>query len=160
MLGPLTNPAGATAQLLGVYDTKLTEMFADVLKNMGTKRAFVVHGLDGLDEVTITGETRVAELKEGIVRTYNINPMDYFGRIDPLETIRGGDPSVNAQITRDVLSGKNGACRNVVLINAAWRLLPEKKRDNIKDGIKVAADCIDSGAAVKKLQALIELSNS
>ena len=85
MLGPLTNPAGATAQLLGVYDPKLTEMFADVLKNMGTKRAFVVHGLDGLDEVTITGETRVAELKDGIIRTYNINPMDYFGRIDPLE---------------------------------------------------------------------------
>ena len=74
MLGPLTNPAGATAQLLGVYDPKLTEMFADVLKNMGTKRAFVVHGSDGLDEVTITGETRVAELKDGIIRTYNINP--------------------------------------------------------------------------------------
>jgi len=106
MLGPLTNPAGATAQLLGVYDPKLTEMFADVLKNMGTKRAFVVHGLDGLDEVTVTGETRVAELKDGIVRTYNINPVDYFGRKDTLESIRGGDPTVNAQITRDVLSGK------------------------------------------------------
>jgi anthranilate phosphoribosyltransferase len=160
MLGPLTNPAGATAQLIGVYDPKLTEMFADVLKNMGTKRAFVVHGLDGLDEITITGETRVAELKDGIVRTYNINPIDYFGRIDSLDSIRGGDPSVNAQITRDVLAGKNGACRNVVLINAALAIVAGEKAQSLKDGIKVASDCIDTGAAVKKLQALIELSNS
>ncbi|MGP8153063.1 MAG: anthranilate phosphoribosyltransferase [Smithella sp.] len=160
LLGPLTNPAGATAQLLGVYDTKLTEMFADVLKNMGTKRAFVVHGLDGLDEVTITGETRIAELKDGIVRTYNINPMDYFGRIDPLETIRGGNPSVNAQITKDVLSGKKGACRNVVLINAAVAIVAGDKAQNLKDGLVVAADCIDSSAAIKKLQTLIELSNT
>jgi len=160
MLGPLTNPAGATAQLLGVYDKKLTEMFADVLKNMGTKRAFVVHGLDGLDEVTITGETRVAELKDGIVRTYNINPVDYFGTIDTLDSIRGGDSVVNAQIAKDVLSGKNGACRNVVLINAALAIVAGEKADNIKEGIKVAADCIDSGTAIKKLQSLIELSNS
>jgi anthranilate phosphoribosyltransferase len=160
MLGPLTNPAGATAQLLGVYDKKLTEMLADVLKNMGTKRAFVVHGLDGLDEVTITGETRVAELKDGLVRTYNINPLDYFGRIDTLDSIRGGDPVVNAQIVKDVLSGKNGACRNVVLINAALAIIAGEKADNIKKGIEVAADCIDSGAAIKKLQSLIELSNS
>ena len=160
MLGPLTNPAGATAQLLGVYEPKLTEMFADVLKNMGTKRAFVVHGLDGLDEVTITGETRVAELKDGIIRTYNINPMDYFDRIDPLDAIRGGDPAMNAEISRDVLSGKNGACRNVVLINAALAIVAGEKADNIKEGLKIAADCIDSGAAVKKLQSLIELSNS
>ncbi|MEN6423619.1 MAG: anthranilate phosphoribosyltransferase [Smithella sp.] len=160
MLGPLTNPAGATAQLLGVYDTKLTEMFADVLKNMGTKRAFVVHGLDGLDEVTITGETRVAELKDGIVRTYNINPVDYFGRTDSLESIRGGDPSVNAQIIRDVLAGKTGPCRNVVLINAALAIVAGEKAQDIKEGLRVATDCIDSSAAVKKLQALIELSNS
>lgn len=159
MLGPLTNPAGATVQLLGVYDTKLTEMFADVLKNMGTKRAFVVHGLDGLDEVTISGETRVAELREGIVRTYNINPVDYFGRVDSLESIRGGDPSVNARITRDVLAGKDGACRNVVLINAALAIVAGEKASNIKEGLAVATDCIDSGAAVKKLQSLIELSN-
>jgi len=160
MLGPLTNPAGATAQLLGVYDTKLTEMFADVLKNMGTKRAFVVHGLDGLDEVTITGETRVAELKDGIVRTYNINPVDYFGKTDTLESIKGGNPDVNAQIIRDVLSGKDGACRNVVLINAAMAIVAGEKAGDIKEGLAVATDCIDSGGAVKKLQALIELSNS
>ncbi len=160
MLGPLTNPAGATAQLLGVYDPKLTEMFADVLKNMGTKRAFVVHGMDGLDEVTLSRETRVAELKDGIVRTYNINPVDYFGKTYPLEDIRGGDPQKNAQIIRDVLSGKNGACRDVVLMNAALAIIAGEKACDIKEGIKVAADCIDSGAAVKKLQALIEMSNS
>jgi anthranilate phosphoribosyltransferase len=135
-------------------------MFADVLKNMGTKRAFIVHGLDGLDEATITGETRVAELKDGIVRSYNINPMDYFGRVDPLAAIRGGDPTANAQITRDVLSGKNGACRNVVLLNAALAIVAGEKSADIQEGVKVAADCIDSGAAVKKLQSLIEMSNS
>jgi len=160
MLGPLTNPAGATAQLLGVYDAKLTEMFAHVLKNMGTKKAFVVHGLDGLDEATITGETRVAELRDGIVRTYNINPVDYFGRVDSLESIRGGDPSVNAQITRDVLSGKNGPCRHVVLLNAALAIVAGEKAKDIKEGLEIATDCIDSGTAVKKLQALIEMSNS
>jgi len=160
MLGPLTNPAGATAQLLGVYDPRLTEMFADVLKNMGTKRAFVVHGLDGLDEVTLSRETRVAELKDGIIKTYNINPVDYFGQTYPLEAVCGGDPAVNAQITRNVLSGKNGARRNIVLINAALAIIAGEKAGDIKEGIKIASDCIDSGAAVKKLQALIEMSNS
>ena len=160
MLGPLTNPAGATAQLLGVYDAKLTEMFADVLKNMGIKRAFVVHGMDGLDEVTLSRETRVAELKDGIVKTYNVNPVDYFGKTYPLEDIRGGDSQKNAQIIRDVLSGKNGACRDIVLLNAALAIIAGEKAGDIKDGIKIAAECIDSGAAVKKLQALIELSNS
>jgi anthranilate phosphoribosyltransferase len=145
---------------IGMYDPKLTEMFADVLKNMGTKRAFVVHGMDGLDEVTLSRETRVAELKNGIVKTYNINPVDFFGQTYPLTAIRGGDPAVNAQIIRDVLSGKNGACRNIVLINAALAIMAGEKADNVKDGIKLAVDCIDSGAAVKKLQALIEMSNS
>ncbi len=160
MLGPLTNPAGATAQLLGVYDSKLTEMFADVLKNMGTKRAFVVHGSDGLDEVTITGETRVAELNDGIIRTYNIHPKDFTGQTYSLDDIRGGDPSTNAQITRDVLSGKPGACRDVVLMNAALAIVAGEKAPDIKTGVKVAVDCIDSGRAVRKLQALIEMSNT
>jgi len=149
MLGPLTNPAGATAQLLGVYDPKLTEMFADVLKNMGTKRAFVVHGSDGLDEVTITGETRVAELKDGLVKTYNIHPKDYVGNTYALEAIRGGDPALNARITRDVLSGKPGACRDVVLMNAALAIVAGDKAADIREGVKIAADCIDSGRAVK-----------
>ena len=160
MLGPLTNPAGATAQLLGVYDPKLTEMFADVLKNMGTKRAFVVHGADGLVEVTVTGETRVAELNDGIVRTYNIHPKDYIGKTYPLRDLRGGDPAENARILGGVLSGKPGACRDVVLLNAALAIVAGEKAADIREGLRVAAECIDSGAAVKKLQALIEMSNA
>ncbi|HOW56599.1 MAG TPA: anthranilate phosphoribosyltransferase [Smithellaceae bacterium] len=160
MLGPLTNPASATAQLLGVYAPQLTEMFAGVLKNMGTKRAYVVHGTDGLDEATVTGETRVAELKDGIIKTYNINPVDYFGKTYPLEALRGGDPGVNAQIIREVLSGKAGACRDVVLLNSALAIMAADKAQDIKEGISIAADCIDSGKAIKKLQELIELSNS
>lgn len=160
MLGPLTNPASATAQLLGVYDPKLTEMFAGVLKNMGTKRAFVVHGSDGLDEVTVSGETRVAELKDGIIKTYNIKAADYFGTTYPLSAIAGGDPAVNARITRDVLTGRNGACRNVVIINAALAIIAGGKAQNITEGINIAKECIDNGAAVKKLQSLIQMSNS
>jgi anthranilate phosphoribosyltransferase len=160
MLGPLTNPAGATSQLLGVYDRRLTEMFADVLKNLGTKRAFVVHGFDGLDEATVTGETRVSELKKGRITTYNINPIDIFGETYRGEELVGGDASVNAQITKDVLTGRDGACRQIVLLNAALAIMAGEKANNIREGIAIAEECIDKGAAIKKLQALIELTNS
>jgi len=159
MLGPLTNPAGATAQLIGVYDPALTEMFAGVLKNLGTKRAFVVHGSDGLDEATVTGETRVSELKGGLVTTYNINPVDLFDEVYPVGDLRGGDASVNAQITKDVLSGKDGACRKIVILNAAMALVAGEKAKTIQEGIALAGECIDGGGAIKKLQALIEMSN-
>ena len=160
MLGPLTNPAGATAQLIGVYDPKLTEMFAGVLKNLGTKRAFVVHGSDGLDEATVTGATRVTELKDDLISTYNLDPIEIFGETYRDEELIGGDPSINAQITKDVLSGKDGARRKIVLLNAALAIMAGEKAVNIKEGITIAEECIDSGAAIKKLQALIELSNS
>jgi anthranilate phosphoribosyltransferase len=160
MLGPLTNPAGATSLLIGVYDPRLTEMFAGVLKNLGTKRAFVVHGSDGLDEATVTGETRVSELEGGLIRTYNIDPMEIFGQTYPGKELVGGDASVNSQITRDVLIGKDGACRKIVLLNASLALMAGEKARDIREGIRVAEECIDSGAAMKKLQALIELSNS
>ena len=160
MLGPLTNPAGATSQLLGVYDRRLTEMFADVLKNLGTKRAFVVHGFDGLDEATVAGETRVSELKKGRITTYNINPIDIFGETYRGEELIGGDASINAQITKDVLAGKDGACRKVVLLNAALAIMAGEKAENIREGIAIAEEYIDNGAAIKKLQALIELTNS
>lgn len=160
MLGPLTNPAGATSQLIGVYDPRLTEVFAGVLKNLGTKRAFVVHGSDGLDEATVTGETRVAELKDGLITTYNINPVDLFDTVyDPGE-LRGSDVSANAQITRDILSGKDGAGRKIVLLNAGLAIVAGERAETIRDGIAMAEECIDSGAAIKKLQALIEMSNS
>jgi anthranilate phosphoribosyltransferase len=160
MLGPLTNPASATAQLIGVYDPKLTEMFAGVLNNLGTKRAFIVHGADGLDEATVTAETRVSELKEGIVKTYNINPADYFGKTYSGEALLGGDASTNAEITKAVLSGDDGARRKVVVLNAALAIVAGGKAQTIAEGIKVAEQCIDSGAAIKKLQALIEMSRS
>ncbi len=160
MLGPLTNPASATAQLIGVYDPKLTEMFAGVLKNLGTKRAFIVHGSDGLDEATVTGETRVSELKDGIISTYNINPADYFGKVYGGEALLGGDASRNAEITKAVLSGDDGARRKVVVLNAALAIVAGGKAQTIAEGIRVAEECIDSGAAIKKLQALIEMSRS
>jgi anthranilate phosphoribosyltransferase len=159
ILGPLTNPAGATSQLIGVYDPKLTEMFASVLKNLGTKRAFVVHGSDGLDEATVTGETRVSELKDGLVTTYNISPIDYFDDTCSGESLIGGDATLNAQIMKDILSGKNGACRKIVLLNASLAIVAGEKAENIREGISIAEECIDSGAAIRKLQALIELSN-
>jgi anthranilate phosphoribosyltransferase len=160
MLGPLTNPASATAQLIGVYDPKLTEMFAGVLKNLGTKRAFIVHGADGLDEATVTGQTRVSELKDGMVSTYNINPVDYFGQTYVGEALTGGDASRNAEITKAVLSGDDGARRKVVVLNAALAIVAGGKAGTIPEGIKVAEECIDSGAAIKKLQALIQMSRS
>ncbi len=160
MLGPLTNPAGATSQLIGVYDARLTEMFAGVLKNLGTKAAFVVHGSDGLDEATVTGKTRVTELRGGLITTYDIDPQFFFGDIFPGEALLGGDASVNAEITKSVLTGAAGACRNIVLLNAALAIMAGERAKTIKDGIEIARECIDGGAAVKKLQALIELSNS
>jgi len=156
ILGPLTNPAGATCQLIGVYDAKLTEMFAGVLKNLGTKRAFIVHGADGLDEATVTAETRVSELKEGLVNTYNIDPIDIFGEAYDLGALAGGSPAENAAISRNILTGKDGAGRKIVLLNAALAFMAGGKAGNVRDGIKMAADCIDSGAALNKLDALIE----
>jgi anthranilate phosphoribosyltransferase len=161
MLGPLTNPAGATSQLIGVYDPKLTEMFAGVLKNLGTKRAFIVHGADGLDEATVTGETRVSELKEGLITTYNIDPLELFGETTAASDLRGGDAEANARITTEVLSGgRQGACRQIVILNAALAIVAGGKAAAIREGIATAGACIDSGAALKKLQALIERSNS
>lgn len=160
MLGPLTNPAGATSQLVGVYDPRLTEMFASVLRNLGSKRAFVVHGLDGMDEATVTGQTRVSELKEGLITTYNIDPVVYFGRTWRWEDLRGGDATLNAEIAKEVLSGTRGARRDIVLLNSALAIVAGEKAKDIREGIALAEECIDSRAAIKKLQALIEFSNS
>jgi len=160
MLGPLTNPAGATAQLIGVYDPKLTEMFAGVLKNLGTKRAFIVHGADGLDEATVTAETRVSELNDGLITTYNIDPVDLFGENFAAADLLGGDAEANARITTEILSGESGARRGIVVLNAALAIVAGGKAEGIREGIAVAEACIDSGAARKKLQALIEKSHS
>ena len=159
MLGPLTNPAGATSQLIGVYDARLTEMFAGVLKNLGAKRAFVVHGADGLDEATVTGETRVSELKDGLVATYNIDPVEFFDRTDEARELKGGDAATNARITREILTGKDGARRRVVLLNAALAIVAGDKASTIREGIAIAESCIDSGTALRKLETLIEMTN-
>ncbi len=160
LLGPLTNPAGATAQLLGVYDPKLTEMFAGVLRNLGTKRAFIVHGSDGLDEATIAGETRVTELKDGSITTYNLDPLEFFGETFGGEELTGGDPAENAQITREILDGENGPRRKIVVLNAALAIVAGGKAGTVREGMRVAEDCLDSGAARKKLQALIDLTRN
>ena len=160
MLGPLTNPAGATAQLIGVYDPKLTEMFAGVLKNLGTKRAFIVHGADGLDEATVTAETRVSELNDGLIATYNIDPAELFGENFAAADLLGGDAEANARITTEILSGETGARRGIVVLNAALAIVAGGKAGTVREGIAVAEACIDGGAALKKLKGLIEHSHS
>ncbi len=159
MLGPLTNPAGATCQLIGVYDPRLTEMFAGVLKNLGTKRAFIVHGADGMDEATVTGKTRVSELKNGIISTYNIDPLDIFGETYDIRELVGGSPTENAEITKNILRGKDGAGRKIVILNAALAIIAGEKAADIQEGIALATDCIDSGAAGKKLESLIDATH-
>jgi len=159
MLGPLTNPAGATSQLIGVYDPRLTEMFAGVLRNLGAKRAFIVHGSDGLDEATVTGATRVSELKEGLVATYNIDPQELLGETYPAADLRGGDAETNAALTREVLEGRPGARRQIVVLNAALAIVAGGKAGNLREGIAAAEEAIDSGGAMKKLRELIARSN-
>ena len=160
MLGPLTNPAGATCQLLGVYSAELTEMFATVLKKLGTKRALVVHGLDGLDEITLCGETRISELSAGHIKTFNLNASEFFERTYTVEEFQGGDPSVNARITRKILAGKPGAQRDIVLMNAAASFIVGGAVRNFQEGINLAEKVIDNGLAAKKLEQLIELTNN
>ncbi len=155
MLGPLTNPAGANCQLLGVFAPQLTEMFAHALNQLGARRAFVVHGHDGLDEISICAATRISELKDGQVRTYDMTPETYFGEPAEPAALAGGDAQVNAGITRQILEGRPGAPRDVVLINAAAALVAAGQADDLKQGLGVAADSIDSGAARDKLAQLV-----
>lgn len=156
MLGPLTNPAAANCQLLGVFAPELTEMFAQALQLLGARRAYVVHGHDGLDEISVCAPTRVSELKDGLIRTYDIHPEQYFGgSADPAAMV-GGDPDRNAEITRGILAGETGPKRQVVLINAAAALMAAGKADTLDSGIKLAEESIDSGAAAGKLTALAE----
>ncbi len=155
MLGPLTNPAGANCQLVGVYAPELTEMFALAFQRLGCKRAFVVHGHEGLDEISICAPTRVSELNEGRIITYDILPEQYFEERAASKDLLGGKPVENAAITRNILNGETGPKRNVVLINAAAALKAAGKSENLKDGIRLAASSIDSGSAMKKLNDLI-----
>jgi anthranilate phosphoribosyltransferase len=158
MLGPLTNPAGANCQLLGVYAPELTEMFAHALQLLGTKRAFVVHGHDGLDEISVCASTRVSELKDGLIRTYDISPEQFFNEQAEPADLLGGNPEENAQITRNILNGEKGPKRNVVLINAAAALVAAGQAEDLKQGVRIAETAIDDGSAAKKMEALIKYS--
>jgi len=159
MLGPLTNPAAANCQLLGVYRPELTEMFANALKLLGTKRAFVVHGHDGLDEISVCAPTRLSELRDGIIRTYDITPEQF--NIEPAgpEELTGGDPQTNAEITKAILKGEKGPRRDVVLLNAAAALMAAGKAGDFKAGIHLAKNSIDTGAARSRMQALVRFTN-
>ena len=160
LLGPLCNPAMATAQVLGVYNEKLTEMMAQVLCELGTQRALVVHGSDGLDEITITGESKISEVRDGEVRTYYVAPEDFGLERAPIEEIQGGDARCNAEIIREILSGGGETRRDVVLLNAAAGLVAGAKANSLREGIKLARTSIDSGEALSRLNRLISLARS
>jgi anthranilate phosphoribosyltransferase len=158
LLGPLTNPAGASAQVVGVYSLNLVEKVAEALSILGTHRAFVVHGLDGLDEITITGATRVAEVREGGVHSYEITPEEFGLEPAPKTTLAGGDATENARIVHAILAGEKSPRRDVVLMNAAAALVAAGEAHHLKDAVAIAANSIDSGAAAQKLEALVRFT--
>ena len=156
VLGPLTNPANANYQLMGVYDEALTEKLANVLKNLGLKGALVVHG-SGMDEITTIGKTKISELKNGEVKSYYIEPEDFGIKRAKLEDIKGGDAEENAKIIRNIFEGEEvGAKRDIVVLNAAFALYIAEEAKDVEEGIKLAEKSIDSGKALKKLEDLIE----
>jgi len=158
LLGPLTNPAGATAQVLGVYSQDLTEEMAHALKRLGTKEAFVVCGEGTFDEISICGSTRVSHLRDGDVSTFKMTPEEYgFKRADP-EAIRGGNARQNARIIREILAGEKGPKRDMVLLNAAAAFVAAGLDGNFKEGIERAKDSIDSGQAREKLDSLVSFT--
>lgn len=158
ILGPLSNPAGAPYMVLGVYDEKLVEVLANVLVQLGVKGALVVHGSDGLDEVTLTGPTTICEIKGGQTRMYKITPEEVGLSSTELVNLVGGTPEENARITLEILGGMQGPKRDVVLMNAAAALLASGKVENFKDGVAAARASIDSGRALEKLKALAAAS--
>lgn len=158
MLGPLTNPAAANCQLLGVYAPELTEMFAQALKMLGARRAFVVCGHDGLDEISVCAPTRISELKDGRIFTYDIAPEQFFPQCADKSELTGGAPGENAEITKKILSGEKGAKRDIILLNSSAALLAAGKAVDLKDGIRLAEDSIDTGKAMSKLESLISFT--
>ncbi|MGH7267509.1 MAG: anthranilate phosphoribosyltransferase [Candidatus Rokuibacteriota bacterium] len=158
VLGPLTNPAGANAQVIGVYGRHLVEPMARVLAELGTIRAFVVHGADGLDEISTTGESALAEVREGLVRASTVRPEDFGVPRASIADLKGGDREENAEIIRAILAGEPGPKRDMVLVNAAAALVAGLRARDFKEGVQQAAHAIDSGAAGAKLQALATLS--
>ncbi|MBN1871418.1 MAG: anthranilate phosphoribosyltransferase [Candidatus Omnitrophica bacterium] len=160
ILGPLSNPAGANQQILGVYKPELTEVMAGALNRLGTAKAIVAHGMAGLDEISISGETKVSELKDGKVRTYFVKPADFGLNEGSIDQIRGGDVEYNKKVVLDILRGKDKSPRrDMVLMNSAAALKMTGKCSGFEDGVRMAADCIDSGKVMEKLNQLREESN-
>lgn len=159
LLGPLVNPAGATGQVVGVFEAGYTEFVAECLNRMGVRRAFVVHAADGMDEISLCTPTRVSELRDCSIKTSEFNPRKYFPDGANFSDLKGGDAKVNAQILLDVLSGKlrNGA-RDICLLNAAATIVVGGKTDDFGAALEMARDSLDSGAALKKLKTLVEFS--
>jgi anthranilate phosphoribosyltransferase len=160
LLGPLTNPAHASAQVVGVYSAELVEKLAEALSMLGLHRALVVHGLDGLDEITITGPTRIAEVREGTIRTYEVTPEEFGMERGTIDDISGGNAAANAAIIRDILAGKKSSRKDVVLLNAAAAVVAAGKADHLTDALPLASKSIDSGAAAEKLRALVAFTNA
>jgi len=160
MLGPLTNPAGANAQVIGVYAAALTEPLARVLAELGTIRAFVVHGADNLDEISNTGESRVSEVREGVVRSFVVRPEDFGMPSAAITDLLGGDREQNAEIIRGILGREPGPRRDIVLINAAAALVAGGKAHDLKEGVALAAHSIDSGAAARTLERLVAFTRT
>ncbi|HXZ81435.1 MAG TPA: anthranilate phosphoribosyltransferase [Terriglobales bacterium] len=160
LLGPLTNPARASAQVVGVYSGELVDKVAEALQMLGLRRALVVHGADGLDEITITGPSRVAEVREGTLRTYEVTPEEFGLQRGTLDDLAGGDAAVNAAIIRSILEGERSPKRDVVLLNAAAALVAAGRAGSIADGLPLAAQSLDSGAANAKLQAMVAFTHS
>ncbi|WP_310620193.1 anthranilate phosphoribosyltransferase [Flexibacterium corallicola] len=160
ILGPLANPAGVSRQMTGVYDTKWVRPIADTLLKLGTKSAWVVHGSDGLDEITTTGSTRVAQIKDGAITEFEVHPRDAGLSMSSLAELKGGDPAYNAAALLDVLNGANNPYRDIVLFNAAAALIVAERVSNLKEGVELAAQSIDSGSALAHLQRIITVSQS
>jgi anthranilate phosphoribosyltransferase len=160
LLGPLTNPARASAQVVGVYSRDLVEKVAQALCTLGLKRALVVHGSDGLDEITITGPTFVSEVREGSVRSYQVSPEEFGLSRAPMEALSGGDAEANADIIRGILKGEESPKRDVVLVNAAAALVAAGRSDSIAGALPVARRSLADGAAMAKLEAMIGFSRA
>jgi anthranilate phosphoribosyltransferase len=160
LLGPLTNPAGASAQVVGVIDASLTELLARALGELGVRRAFVVHGAEGIDEISLSGETFVAELRDGDVRSYTVVPEDFGLRRAPFESLQGGNARHNAEIICAILAGKHGPHREIVLANASAALVAAGRASDFLEGVTLAARAIDSGAARAKLDQLIAFTQA
>ena len=159
LLGPLTNPAGAHSQLVGVYSVEVIDLMAATLAELGVQRAFVVHGADGLDEISLSGETYIAELREGAVKRYTVTPEDFGMSRAPIETLRGGTAQENATLIREALNAQPGPRRDIAIINAAAALVASGTAANFLEGTQLAANAISSGLAQEKLAALVAFTN-